>query len=313
VIPSALHPVRVHGAAIAGARFLLVCCLRNEAPRLAAFLAHYRALGVDHFLVIDNVSTDGGPERVLAEPDCSLWRAPGSYRAAAFGMDWCHRLLDAHGRGKWCLTVDLDEFLVHPHAGERGLPGLTRHMDKIGQPALFTVLLDCYGPGRLSDTPLADGADPRQVCPCFDRFNFTQRLGKHRDHLWVQGGVRQRRFFADAPDEAPALNKLPLVRWERGLRYVSSTHFLNRPGHNLFLSGHPEAVSGVLLHYKFVAGLIDKSAEEVQRREHYAGAAEYRSYAMRGDVVLHDPQVSLRYDGPAQLERLGFMQRGTWF
>jgi hypothetical protein len=30
-------------------------------------------------------------------------------------------------------------------------------------------------------------------------------------NLWIQGGPRARRFFADDPERAPALNKIPLV------------------------------------------------------------------------------------------------------
>jgi len=103
------------------------------------------------------------------------------------------------------------------------------------------------------------------------------------------------------------------VRWQRGLRYTSSTHAFDRPELNLGLIGHPERVSGALFHFKFVDHILAKAAEETVRREHYLGADEYRAYLELGDVVLHDPEVSRRYEGPAQLERMGLMQRGTWF
>ncbi|MBI5270595.1 MAG: glycosyltransferase family 2 protein [Burkholderiales bacterium] len=308
-----LSAVRVREAEIARAWCLLVCCVRNEMPRMPAFLDYYRRLGVAHFLVLDNESTDGLTEYLAAQPDCSVWRAAGSYKASNFGMDWCNHLLAMHGVGKWCVTVDPDEFLVYPYCEERGLASLTDHLDMIGQPSLFTVMVDAYGVGRLSQTRLEPGADPFALCPWFDRFNLTQRFNEELRSMWVQGGVRMRRFFAGAPHQAPALNKVPLVRWQAGWRYLSSTHHLNQPAANCTVLDNPEAVSGVLFHFKYVSLLQEKAAEELQRREHYAGSQEYRAYLDAGDVVLHDPQVSVRYAGSAQMQALGFMQCGTWF
>ena len=41
---------------------LLFCTLRNEDQRLPYFLKYYRDLGIDHFLMVDNNSDDGGAE-----------------------------------------------------------------------------------------------------------------------------------------------------------------------------------------------------------------------------------------------------------
>ena len=51
-------------------------------------MSHYRRLGVDHFLVIDNGSDDGSFEQLADQPDVSLWRTEARYRAARFGVDW---------------------------------------------------------------------------------------------------------------------------------------------------------------------------------------------------------------------------------
>lgn len=308
-----LRPVAVQDAAIAAASPLLVCCARNEMPRFPAFLAHYRRLGVAHFLVIDNQSTDGLSDYLAAQPDCSVWLADGSYKASNFGMDWCNHLLAQHGVGKWCVTVDPDEFLVYPYCEARGLRSLTRQMEAIEQDSLFTVLVDAYGPGRLSQANLTPDADPFALCPYFDRFNLTQRYNEVNRNFWVQGGVRMRRFFADKPEQAPALNKVPLVRWRKGLYYVSSMHHLNEPSLNCTVFQRPDAISGVLFHFKYVNLLREKAAEELQRGEHYAGSVEYKAYLDAGDVVLYDPQLSIRFEGSAQMQRLGFMQTGTWF
>lgn len=308
-----MQPRTVRAEAIASAWSLLVCCVRNEMARLPAFLAHYRRLGVGHFLVIDNLSEDGLQEYLAQQPDCSTWLANGSYKASNFGMDWCNALLERHGVGKWCVTVDPDEFLVYPHSESRDLHSLTSRLEAIGQPSLFAVLLDAYGQGPLSRTTLVPGADPFEVCPWFDRFNLTQRFDASTQSFWVQGGVRMRRFFADRPAQAPALNKVPLVRWAAGLRYVSSMHHLNDRRLNCTVHERPDAVSAVLFHFKYVSLLRSKAEEEMVRGEHYAGSTEYKAYFEAGDIQLYDPEISVRFRGSEQLQRLGFMQAGTWF
>jgi len=310
---SQVMPVSVKTEAIRAAWSLLVCCARNEMPRMPAFLAHYRRLGVKHFMVLDNQSTDGLDAFLTEQPDCSVWLADGSYKASNFGMDWCNHLLEKYADGKWCVTVDPDEFLIYPHCEYRGLRSLTRQMEAIKQASLFSVLVDAYSPGRLSQANLTADVDPFALCPYFDRFNLTQRYNEEKGNFWVQGGVRMRRFFADVPERAPALNKVPLVHWRRGLRYVSSMHHLNDPSLNCPIYQRPDAISGVLFHFKYVNLLREKAAEELQRGEHYAGSQEYKAYLDAGDVVLYDPQLSLRYQGSLQLQNLGFMQCGTWF
>ena len=63
-----LRPVHDRTAAIAPADILLVTCLRNERPRLPAFVDYYRRLGVGHFLVVDNGSSDGLMDWARASP-----------------------------------------------------------------------------------------------------------------------------------------------------------------------------------------------------------------------------------------------------
>jgi Glycosyl transferase family 2 len=308
-----LRARRVQREAIRKASCILVACVRNELIRMPRFLDHYRRLGVQHFLIVDNESTDPLQAYLAGQDDCSSWIAHGGYKAANFGMDWCNHLLARWGVGKWCLTVDPDEFLVFPHAEARGLRSLTRYMDSIDQPSLLAPLIDAYSDKRLSETLLHEDTDPFAVCPYFDRFNLTQRFNERNQNFWIQGGVRLRQFFTGMPERAPALNKVPLVKWASGLHYESSMHHLNRAEFNCTVRGRPTAVSGALFHFKYVNLLTHKAAEEMQRAQHYAGGIEYRAYLEAGDPVLWDPDISIRYRGTRQLQELGFMQAGAWF
>ncbi|PYE84416.1 glycosyltransferase family 2 protein [Pseudoroseicyclus aestuarii] len=287
---------------------LCLCCLRNEMAQLPLFLDHHRRLGVDHFLFVDNGSDDGSLAFLAAQPDVSVWSTAASYRDARFGMDWLGWLLMRHGHGRWCLTLDADERLIYPFWTTRPLPALTAWLDHGGQEALGALMLDLYPQGRLSEA----GA-PEDLL-WFDAGNYTLRQQAPGQALWIQGGPRARAFFADAPRRAPTLNKVPLVRWHRRYAYLNAAHTLLPPRLNrTYASAGGEALTGVLLHGKFLGAIVEKSAEELVRRQHFGDPARAAAYqrALMGDPVLKTPQ-STRYTGWRQLVALGLMSRGGW-
>jgi glycosyltransferase involved in cell wall biosynthesis len=289
-------------------------CVRNEMQRLPHVLDHHRRLGVRHFLVVDNASTDGTAECLAARPDVSLWRTAASYKAARFGMDWLTWLLLRHGHGHWCLTVDADELLVDPHWQTRCLRALTDWLDRQGQPALGALILDLYPEGPVSAGRPQPGADPLEILQWFDSGNYQVQVQPRMGNLWIQGGARARAFFSSDPRRAPTLNKIPLVRWHWRYAYVNSTHSLLPPRLNrVYATDGGMLTSGVLLHTKFLPGIVDRAAEEKARGEHFADGAQYASYYDRltADPVL-SCAASTRYTGWRQLEALGLMSRGGW-
>lgn len=308
-----LRPRRDRTRRIAPGAILVAGAVRNEAHRLGPWLDHHRRLGAGHFLMVDNGSTDGTAERLEAEPDVSLWETGASYARANFGVHWINALARRHACGHWLLVADPDEFLVYPFCDSRGLRALADHLAAQGRRSMGALLLDLYGPGPGLESPCAPGGDPVAAAPFFDASACFHRVDPRYRNLWIQGGPRLRAFFADRPGQAPALNKIPLVRWEAGFAFVSSTHALLPRGLNLtYGEGEAERLTGVLLHTKFVSGLAAKVAEEQERRQHFAGGREYLAYAAHEGTSLMTP-ASLRYEGWRQLEALGLLSRGDWF
>lgn len=293
---------------------LLFATLRNERVRLPYFLKYYRDLGVEHFLIVDNGSDDGSAEYLAAQTDVSVWRTDASYKAARFGVDWMNALLRRHAHGRWALVVDVDEFLIYPFCDTRNLRALTDWLDAAGMRSFGTLLLDMYPKGPVMDQPCIEGQNPFEIAAWFDSANYTITRNTSHRNLWIQGGPRSRMFFADQPGAAPALNKVPLVKWHRSFAYVSSTHMLLPRGLNLtYDSSGGEKASGCLLHAKFLATLGDKAREEIERAEHYAGGREYHAYASG----LEDgsdlwTKWSERLINWRQLEILGLMSKGNW-
>ena len=293
---------------------LVFSTFRNEDLRLPYFLQYYRELGVNHFFMVDNESTDGAQAYLKEQPDVSLWYARGSYKRARFGVDWLNWLQNKYGHGHWCLVADPDELLVYPFCDTRPLRALTDWLDASSIKSFGAMLLDMYPKGPVNNIPYQRGTDPLEVAEWFDSGNYTIERNPMFGNLWIQGGPRARTFFEQEPARAPALNKVPLVKWDKRYAYVSSTHMLLPRGLNLvYDEWGGEKASGVLLHTKFLSTFADKAKEELVRQEHYANSHEYRAYAAGSE---ENPDLwckwSEKYINWRQLEILGLMSKGNW-
>ena len=293
---------------------LVFSTLRNEDIRLPYFLKYYREMGVNHFIMVDNDSDDGGGAYLADQQDVSLWTTKGSYKRARFGVDWLNWLQMKYAHGHWCLVVDLDEFLVYPFCDTRPLRALTDWLDASSIKSFGAMLLDMYPKGRIDDVPYQRNQNPVDIAMWFDAGNYSISKNKKFGNLWIQGGPRARKFFSDQPWRAPALNKIPLVKWDRDYVYVSSTHTVLPRGLNLvYDEWGGEKASGVLLHTKFLDTFSVKAAEELLRAQHYANSHEYKAYA---SGLSDDPELwckwSEKYINWRQLEILGLMSKGNW-
>ena len=293
---------------------LCMVTLRNERIRLPYFLEYYRAQGINHFLIVDNGSDDGSRAYLAEQPDVSLWTTNASYKRAAFGVDWLNWLSRRYAHGHWTLTVDVDEFFVYPFCDTRPMRALTDWLDNAGIRSFGAMLLDMYPKGPIDTQIYAEGQDPFEIASWFDSTNYMIEPNPSLGNLWIQGGPRARTFFAEKPKLAPALNKTPLVRWDRRYVYNSSTHALLPRGLNLtFDHQGGEKASGVLLHAKFLHTFSEKAAEELHRKQHYASSQEYLAYA-EAETGTTDfwCKWSERYINWRQLEILGLMSKGNW-
>ncbi len=301
-------------AQIGPADILVASTVRNEALRLPYFLDYHRKLGVGHFLMVDNASDDGTHDYLARQPDVSLWTTSHSYRLSRFGMDWLTWLQLRHAHGHWCLTLDADEIFIYPHHNTRPLRALTEWLDRTGRDSFGALMLDMYPKGALGAQSYRPGDDPFRTLCWFDAGNYMITRKADLENLWIQGGVRARRFFADRPRRAPTMGKTPLVRWDRRYAYVSSTHsILPRRLNHVYDDQGGERVSGVLLHSKFLPMVVERSAEEKQRKEHFANSDLYETYY---DSLSRDPELwcerSTKLISWRQLEAMGLMSRGNW-
>jgi hypothetical protein len=297
---------------ISRSSIILVTCLRNEFSRIQYFYYYYKKMGVDHFIIIDNGSSDELLEWAKTHTDISIFYTEESYKKSRFGMLWCNDVLRRYGSGHWCVTVDPDEFLVYPNMETRDLKALTQHLDDVDRSCMHTIMLDAYSNKSLNETTLGAGDNPFEICPFFDRDGYIQALG-WGGGTWIRGGPRLRTQFSDTPLEAPALNKIPLIKWKSYYHYNMSMHDARPFYLNEAHASGRVSITGALFHFKMVSSLTRKAREELERREHYAGSREYIRYAKSEGQSLYAEGISIRYVNSDQLVELGLMSSATWF
>lgn len=129
---------------------VLVSLMKNGAYYLEPFLEHYRGVGVRHFLIIDNGSTDGTAERLVAEPDvtvCSNTLPVGTYENLLRGQ-----IARQYVSGGWFLFSDSDELILPARGENRRLSEFADYCNAQGYDGAVCQYLDLVSPHPLEVT-----------------------------------------------------------------------------------------------------------------------------------------------------------------
>lgn len=136
--------------------FTLLALLKNELYFLPAFLSHYRRLGVQRFVFLNDNSDDGSVEYLLNQPDTVLVESGRSYGDPVsippslpqitgnlrIMVLWRSLMHDMFADESWALQVDIDEF-VHLPDGET-FQDITARLERENVNAAWGVMLDMY-------------------------------------------------------------------------------------------------------------------------------------------------------------------------
>jgi glycosyltransferase involved in cell wall biosynthesis len=285
---------------------IVLCVARNESLRLPYLLTHYRKLGFDRFIFVDNASTDGTTELLLQQPDCGVLYTEDHFGAGpGAGLVWKNTILDRFCEDRWVLVADADELLVWPGSESETIQSLTRKFDSAGSEVLFTVMLDMYSEKPFGQIGYRPGLPFMDYAPWFDRGPYVLLSAAPFPFRQIDGGVRARLYrthkVAAVP---PVMSKIPLVKWRAGQRFIIAQHAMLKPV--------PLApMQGALLHFKMFDDLPSKCEIEVERGEYWAQAREYRFLGkfIRNSPTrsFFDPSVSVRYENTEQLRAIGLI------
>lgn len=331
--------------ALAAGRFAATVCaiVHDEMYFLPAFLAHYRGLGADRFVILDDRSTDGTADYLAGEPDVMVVESPLRYfedvaytpeeRAGVLETRavrlWRDQMMTAFCDGQWAVMVDPDEFLALPDG--LGLPAFAARLEAEGAGAVWGAMIDMY-PRAIGDitgphaAPTGPGGfemagpwffdarphiDPGQLVqsPAIPRTVYPGSVSR----LFATWGVLEqgsalrrlrRRISGYRYQGASMIHKTPLVRWQAGDRFLNC-HVTTKP----VSTTHAVAI----LHFKFTADLGRKIEYALTSGGYNQGSRSYRLYAsliekmMRADASFLD-KVSREYSSWEDLQSTGMIR-----
>lgn len=286
-----------------GSRNLVATCLvKNGAFHLETFLAHHRHLGLKHFVLLDNGSSDATLEIASQQEDVTLLQCELPFGQAKHALRaW---LLETFGVRGWTLMVDIDERFDYPCRAELGLGKFLEYLDRRKFSAVPAHLLDLFAEGPIDTWP-ASGEEMIERCVWYDLSSLEKSIPK----IWFNrhsgppigtfhGGIRQKAFGI-----RPNLTKFPLIHWGRGARpYLNNSHF--------FRCGHIADLSCLLKHYKFTAAFGSQVDNAVREGQYFNNSSEYRIYRnvlrKSGGLDLRTPEAR-QYGGDHDLIEEGFL------
>ena len=243
---------------------ILLCAVKNDLVRIRALFAHYRALGVGRFAMVDNGSDDGTLEFLLAQPDADVFRTDAGFGSVQ-KAGWLDRAAAGYGTDRWFLWIDADELLVYPGMETRGLCALTKALEARGEYRMRTFMLDLYPDGPLMDQARRD-ADFLRDSRFFDADSDDYVL--EPEIMRLSGGMRGRVFGLPGI----TLSKVTLLHFGGG-RMLAGAHNIH-PQH----WDYTGEILGALLHYKFLPRDLQKYRRIAAEGAYANGSAEYRAY-----------------------------------
>lgn len=253
--------------------FYVVAVMRNEMVILDHFLNHYRSMGVKTFIVADNCSDDGTREFLNEQPDVILYSVSTQYKQSHYGVSWQQAILANHCIGKWVLVADADEFLVCPDGTKNQLSTFIEEAEAQEADCVRIEMIDMYPYGDLSEADFNKNS-PFEVAPWHDEEPLTEwRLGSgyYSNRPSFVSSLRHR-IDKNAEPNAFTSQKYALFKYRPWIRLSQGIHDI--AGVRVYSSK-----KAWFAHFKYHAGFKDKVMEEIQRKQHYDGAKEYKRYA----------------------------------
>ncbi|MCA0996580.1 glycosyltransferase family 2 protein [Alloyangia pacifica] len=317
--------------------------VKNEMGFLPAFLAHYRKIGFEQFLVYDDNSSDGTIEYLLRQPDCVVLHTNlnfgdeltaeivGKQKRMRFGT-FAKIIFPQHFfDDRFVGYFDADEFLILP-PGVNHISEVIDRLTALEQSSVLASVVEFF-PKTLGDLsgPLPDTLEGLLAdYPYFQSepvLDADETLAVHEKRTFPNPSKTMRLFA-----EHEVSPKLVRTGWER--IYMSSrrkksqlfqrsarhkTPLVRRSDESFATSGHdayPLPGGEVLLtiaHFVFTAQFVQKIENARKWGAHAGGGAKYRYYSEllekmeRAGASFLDAR-SVRYEGPGHFIDCGLMR-----
>ena len=281
------------GPAAGDHAIVVIVPVRNERPKLPSFFAHYRRLGIRHFVAIDNGSDDGSVEYLNSQQDVTLYETTDDFIPAGSGTRWVNHLFENFVGPSWFVVVDADELMVYPGSESVSLEELCVFLESEGAEVVGGFMLDMHPESPEAAEGFAPGDELLEHNPWFTN-QYRLSPSATSPYTDVCGGFR-----AAVLGMRRQLRKAPLIKAAPHLRLL-----WNHETTPAVVS----SVSSALLHFKFAGDPGKRATEEVawSRWRYFANRQQQLVRAHEGlDCYLTDSAV--RYESPEQLIALGLV------
>ncbi|SIO11754.1 Glycosyl transferase family 2 [Rhodovulum sp. ES.010] len=271
----------------------LVMLGRNVAYYLRDFYDYHMALGVRHFLYIDNGSEDGSAEIAAALPDTTVVSTGADFatRESMMRRTAMQRFLS----GGWRLALDSDEILDYPGRETLSLPELARRMDRAGYTGLVGQMLECVSDAPLSsvqDAPFSEVRRTHTLCSVED----ITAVPYHSDAIRLGYHLRQNRLTSDAVQVLFG----GLRRTLFGEECCLTKHPFFKPSAGVVPMVHPHVTTGLTIapasvlirHYKFAGGVLQRERDYISK-----GAVAGGEVLLRASRLETAPEMTLTVPG----------------
>jgi hypothetical protein len=274
---------------------VVLVLLRNGRPYIDEFVEHYLSLGAKHIVFLDNGSTDGSVEAMRRHDNVTVLRTGLPYKKYNVAMKrYCIRRF---GRGRWTLTVDIDELFEYPYSNVVGLRALLGYLNDNSYNAMVAYMLDMFPEEPLSEDQGGKTESLRASHRFYDvsgvrpqNYHDIGDIGNvlsNEEVMILKGGVQKEVFHV-----SPLLTKHPLIFLDDEVRPMDlSDHWAG--------NARVADLTGILLHYKLSANLYEMVRREVEERRYISRHGKYDKYL---EVLQQAPNVLIKGDTSKELK-----------
>ena len=260
---------------------VVLCLLRDGRPYIRSFVEHYASMSVKHMVFLDNGSTDGTVEALEKYDNVTVLRAKLPFRNYQLSMR--RYLIRRFGRGRWSLTVDIDELFDYPYSDVVSLGSLLRYLNEKHCTAVVGQMLDMFSAKALSNAvgeknELASSRDE----PLKELHRFYDISGVRVQEYYSAGGYNnvlaneEIKWFRDGIktilfDHHAMLSKHPLIFFDGKIIPVDGT--MHRVS-----NARVADFSCVLFHYKLLDRLYGQALRAVSEKNYPNRYGKYEKY-----------------------------------
>jgi len=331
--------LRLIGRDLRSSKGLTLCALvRDELFLISDFLNHYRTLGVERFIILDDRSEDGTREFLLTEPDVMVVESPFRFNdpvpvpkeVAPYRQTWMayylwrNQLMDMAGYDKVHLMVDADEFHVLPEGVSLHDVAEICKYESGGGRTIMGVVQDVY-PRHPND--LKGMASITAGRWYFDAVPHIRLRPDNRPKI-VYGGMRIRLYSKAGilPNQSLRerfktlfrkrfistrfinLYKPIMAYWWQGNKFVNT--------HNTIETVKGKYNQGILIpvvHHKLIPPLYNKIHRAIEEKHHFNESEDYFRMAQLMKYLEGDPKGFMGRDSQPVTGWSGFEQSGNAF